>query len=154
MPVAYIQALKVTATNDCNYINTVVSYANPSAPFPLTGNLVFKNMGGVVLNASPITAVITSSGDSVSVVTATADIPIYQGKFVMDAWTYSSGSQARYTLSNDNTDIKHLFVNTKEDASISNYVDWLKAGNVVNITACYGIINELPGGNTYRTTGP
>jgi len=74
MPVAYIQALKVTATNDCNYINTVVSYANPSAPFPLTGNLIFKNMGGVVLNASPITAVITSSGDSVSIVTATADI--------------------------------------------------------------------------------
>ena len=43
MPVAYIQALKVTATNDCNYINTVVSYANPSAPFPLTGHLIFKN---------------------------------------------------------------------------------------------------------------
>ena len=74
MPVAYIQALKVTATNDCNYINTVVSYANPNAPFPLTGNLVFKNMAGNVLNAAPITAVITSSGSSVSIVTATEDI--------------------------------------------------------------------------------
>ena len=74
MPVAYIQALQVTATNDCNYINTVVSYANPTAPFPLTGNIVYKNMGGTVLNSAPITAVLTSSGDSISIVTPTADL--------------------------------------------------------------------------------
>ena len=74
MPVAYIQALQTTVTNDCNYINTVVSYANPNAPFPLVGNIVYKNMGGTVLNSSPITAVLTSSGDSVSVVTPAADL--------------------------------------------------------------------------------
>ena len=74
MAVAYIQALQVTATNDCNYINTVVSYANPNATFPLTGNIVFKSMNGTILNGSPITAVLTSSGDSISIVTPTADL--------------------------------------------------------------------------------
>ena len=74
MPVTYIQALTVDTTNDCNYINTVVTFADNNAPFPLTGNIVFRNMGGTVLNPSPITAVLTSSGDSISIVTPTEDL--------------------------------------------------------------------------------
>jgi len=74
MAVTYIQALTVDVTNDCNYINTVVTYADPNAPFPLIGNIVFKSMSGGVLNLNPITAVLTSSGDSVSVVVPREDI--------------------------------------------------------------------------------
>ena len=74
MPVTYIQALTVVATNDCNYINTVVSYANPNAAFPLTGEVVYKDMAGNTLNASTITAVLTSSGDSISIITPVEDL--------------------------------------------------------------------------------
>lgn len=68
-------------------------------------------------------------------VTATIDLPIYEGTFTTDQWTYTGGSGARYIIENENTDTKFLTTFIRENASSSNYVEWLQAGNVVNVTS-------------------
>lgn len=67
-------------------------------------------------------------------VTATIDLPIYEGIFTTDQWTYTAGSDARYIIGNEFTDTKFLTVFIRENASSSNYVEWLQAGTVVNIS--------------------
>ena len=124
MPVTYIQALKVTATNDCNYINTVVSFADPNAPFPLTGNLVFKNMAGITLNAAPITAVLTSSGDSISIVTATEDIGNPSGVV-----------KVTYEINNNITEL-----DTTDDPQIADYTTAYKLMERLINDACTGTV--------------
>lgn len=67
--------------------------------------------------------------------TATAQITVYEGTIVTDSWTYTEGSGDRYILSNENTDVKHMHVNIRENASTSTIVEWLSFNNIVNIGA-------------------
>lgn len=67
-------------------------------------------------------------------VNAIAELPIYEGTFTTDSWTFTAGSTGRYYLENENVDTKHLHVFIRENVSATTFVEWLPAGNVVNVT--------------------
>ena len=71
-------ALSVTSTRDCKFISSTATYTNPTASYPMTGYLIFKDYSGNSLGTSPAVT-ITNSGGNASVITPVSTLSISNG---------------------------------------------------------------------------